>query len=346
MKRLLAVLVVLLVADLAAAQPNLSYSFVRSREGVPVFGTGLRPTVTAEMGIPPGTPFFDTSANALFYWSGSAWANSGGVGVTVEFEGATVDDSETSITATDPTADRTITLPDASGTAMLSTLATNAPDAANAVTGTSNGLLFEGATGGADAFETTLTVTDPTADRTITLPNSTGTVLLSSTANERDTANAVWANTGSFIFEGSTANDFETELDTVDPTADRTIYLPDASGTVALMAQLDHSIPDSGDGNPAAYTLDPTSGVSVVTLDCADAHGCSVTMGETNAVAGQRVTIIQTAATAGAVTLVHSAGVANLDADSNQVFTGVGDAVTLIYVASVWLQIAPLYDAS
>ena len=36
-------------------------------------------------------------------------------------------------------------------------------------------IVFEGAT--ADAFETTLTVTDPTADRTITLPNITGTVV-------------------------------------------------------------------------------------------------------------------------------------------------------------------------
>ena len=39
-------------------------------------------------------------------------------------------------------------------------------------------IVFEGAT--ADAFETTLTVADPTADRTITLPNSTGTVVVTS----------------------------------------------------------------------------------------------------------------------------------------------------------------------
>ena len=38
-------------------------------------------------------------------------------------------------------------------------------------------IIFEGAT--ADAHETTLTVTDPTADRTITLPNETGTVFTS-----------------------------------------------------------------------------------------------------------------------------------------------------------------------
>jgi hypothetical protein len=39
-------------------------------------------------------------------------------------------------------------------------------------------IIFEGAT--ADAYETTLAVTDPTADRTITLPNATGTVALTS----------------------------------------------------------------------------------------------------------------------------------------------------------------------
>jgi hypothetical protein len=36
-------------------------------------------------------------------------------------------------------------------------------------------IIFEGAT--ADAFETTLTVTDPTADRTITIPDETGTIV-------------------------------------------------------------------------------------------------------------------------------------------------------------------------
>jgi len=43
------------------------------------------------------------------------------------------------------------------------------------------GVVFEGAT--ADGFETTLTVVDPTADRTITLPNATGTVTLDGVAS-------------------------------------------------------------------------------------------------------------------------------------------------------------------
>ena len=38
----------------------------------------------------------------------------------------------------------------------------------------------------------------------------------------------------SLAFEGATANDFETDIQVTDPTADRTITFPDASGTVAL----------------------------------------------------------------------------------------------------------------
>ena len=43
-------------------------------------------------------------------------------------------------------------------------------------------------------------------------------------------------NSGSILFEGATANDHETTLAITDPTADRTITLPDATGTVALTA--------------------------------------------------------------------------------------------------------------
>ena len=51
-------------------------------------------------------------------------------------------------------------------------------------------IIFEGATD--DAYETTLTVTDPTADRTITLPNVTGTVV--TTGDTATVAHAMLAN--------------------------------------------------------------------------------------------------------------------------------------------------------
>jgi hypothetical protein len=47
--------------------------------------------------------------------------------------------------------------------------------------GTTGSLSFEGST--ANAFETTIAVVDPTADRTITLPNETGTVIVSGNAS-------------------------------------------------------------------------------------------------------------------------------------------------------------------
>ena len=43
----------------------------------------------------------------------------------------------------------------------------------------------------------------------------------------------------SFKFEGATADGFETDLTTVDPTADRTIRLPNASGTIVLQDSTD-----------------------------------------------------------------------------------------------------------
>lgn len=47
---------------------------------------------------------------------------------------------------------------------------------------TSTSVVFEGAV--ADAYETTLTVTEPTADRTITIPNASGTIVLDTTLDE------------------------------------------------------------------------------------------------------------------------------------------------------------------
>jgi hypothetical protein len=65
------------------------------------------------------------------------------------------------------------------------------------------------------------------------------------TAASGATYGVEWANPAavgvfntSITFEGATANDFETTLEVTDPTADRTITLPDASGTVALTSDV------------------------------------------------------------------------------------------------------------
>ena len=72
-----------------------------------------------------------------------------------------------------------------------------------------------------------------------TLTGITGLVtneLVSGTAD--GAANSIKITLGNIIFEGATANDFETTLTVTDPTADRTITFPDATGTVALTSDI------------------------------------------------------------------------------------------------------------
>ena len=91
------------------------------------------------------------------------------------FEGATSNAFETTFAITDPTADRTITFQDATGTVAYLTDITGggASEFSTVVVNTS--VIFEGSTD--DSNETTLVASDPDADRTITLPNATDTLV-------------------------------------------------------------------------------------------------------------------------------------------------------------------------
>jgi len=90
-------------------------------------------------------------------------------GASVVIEGSTVDANEMTLSFADPASDVTVTVPATTGTLTIS----GAADVADSVTLGASTVVFEGAT--ADAFETTVTVTDPTADVTYTLPDGTGT---------------------------------------------------------------------------------------------------------------------------------------------------------------------------
>jgi hypothetical protein len=179
-------------------------------------------------------------------------------GTSIVFEGATADSYETTLQVTDPTADRTITFPDATGTVVLADGSGNVTVSGDlTVSGTTTtinsttinattGIVFEGAT--ANAFETTLTVADPTADRTITFPDETGSVIttgnfaaitsLSNPSISNPTISGLIISDSSIVLEGATANDFETTLNITDPTADRTITFPDVSGNVITSGNL------------------------------------------------------------------------------------------------------------
>ena len=98
---------------------------------------------------------------------------------------------------------------------LISATAASIP--AELTVGTNNQFLIANS-----ATATGLQWTSTLASPTITSPIVTGLTL----------------NDSSIIFEGATANDFETTLTVTDPTADRTITFPDTTGTVALMSQV------------------------------------------------------------------------------------------------------------
>ena len=171
-------------------------------------------------------------------------------------------------------------------------------------------IVFEGAT--ANEFETTLSATDPTADRTITLPDATTTLVgtdttqtLSNKTLTTPTINGpeITATGGTprihgiylpephvITFEGSTTDEFETVLTVVNPTADRTVSLPDASGTVALSGTIALGADTTGN-----YVNDLTAGTGV-TVTHTPGEGSSPT-----------VAIGQSVATSASVTFAHVA---------------------------------------
>ena len=63
------------------------------------------------------------------------------------------------------------------------------------------------------------------------------------TDNGAITTNDITLNGGDIVFEGALENAFETTLTVAEPTADRTITLPNQSGTVAM------------DGDALAYSI-------------------------------------------------------------------------------------------
>lgn len=107
----------------------------------------------------------------------------------------------------------------------------------NAPTFSSESLIFEGTS--PDDFETTLSATNPTADNAITLPDASGEIVLDTATqtltNKTLTSpiiNSPIMSGVSFTnidFEGSTVDDYETQLIAIDPTQDNTLQLPNAS---------------------------------------------------------------------------------------------------------------------
>jgi|LULO01.1.fsa_nt_gb microcystin-dependent protein len=138
------------------------------------------------------------------------------------------------------------------------------------ITITGSSIVLEGAT--SDAHETTLTVTDPTADRTITFPNSSGTVALTSDVSASLPSGTVVpfagssAPTGYLLAQGqavsrSTYSDLFSAIGTTYGSGDgsSTFNLPDLRGRVVAGK-------DDMGGSSANRLTDQTGGLNGDTL--------------------------------------------------------------------------------
>lgn len=152
--------------------------------------------------------------------NGIAWKETQPVGVfqtSVSFEGATADAFETVLQVTDPTADRTITLPDATGQVVLRDTTDTLTNKTIALgSNTVSGTIAEFNTALTDANFATIDGTETLTNKTLTSPSVSG----------------LYLSDGAFTVEGATANAHETTVQFTDPTADRTITIPDVTGTV------------------------------------------------------------------------------------------------------------------
>ncbi len=206
------------------------------------------------------------------------------------------------------------------------TLISGVADAANSIAIASGNITFEGST--ADANETILTAADATGgDKTLTLPNETGTVLstASSIANSNlansavtigstsvslgatqgtfagltslasttlvsgtvDGANSITLASGNITFEGSTADGNEIILTAADASgSDKTITLPNATGTVALLSSL-----SIASGSGLTYNSG-TGEFSTNAIPNAKLANSSVTVGSTGIALGGSATTI------------------------------------------------------
>jgi hypothetical protein len=253
---------------------------MQQRRGTASQWTSANPVLNAgEMGWESDTNKFKIGDgtnhwNDLDYFADINSTVNPAFGTSITFEGATADSYETTLQVTDPTADRTITFPDATGTVALTSdiaelsqdaidtaltagtgITKTYNDAANTLTLAVDTTTIQARVadvsdteigylnGVTSAIQTqlddksTASKTETLSNKTLTTPTINGPTITAT--GQTPTIHGIYLPAPhNIIFEGTTADDFETTLEAGEPTGDRTITLPDASGTVALVANV------------------------------------------------------------------------------------------------------------
>ena len=232
-------------------------------------------------------------------------------GTSITFEGATADSFETTITATDPTADRTITLPDATGTVALTSDITVTAASTNTLTNKSISLgsntvtstLAQLNTAVSDADVASLAGTETLTNKTVALGSNTvsGTIAQFNTA-VTDADLATLAGTETLTNKTLTSPKINEDV-AVTATATELNYVDGV--TSAIQTQLDAKAPLAAPaftGTATAVNL-TISGDLTVNGTTTNINSTSLVVEDKNVVLGDVATPTDTTADGGGITL-------------------------------------------